>query len=176
MKSKNSENKVSRLFSKSSSSNKAHHKTFKIALVYFLLGSSWIIFSDKFIEFLFIEQAELIQASLIKGIAYVVITTIVIYLLIYYAFKNVIESETIVRSKNEELQKTTDEYKDLYLLHQNKQLLTKSLIDSIEDWIFYVDKESNFLGCNKAFEVFFNVNEDELIQKSHAILENPHSL
>lgn len=49
-------------------------------------------------------------------------------------------------------------------LRQQHSLL-RSLINSIPDLIFYKDKESNYLGCNKAFEEYCGTAEAKLIGK-----------
>jgi PAS domain S-box-containing protein len=50
------------------------------------------------------------------------------------------------------------------IIHQKN--LLQSMIDSIPDLIFYKDTEENYLGCNKAFEKYTNLPQDELIGKS----------
>ncbi len=165
------------LYKRSSSSNdsikKAQRKSFKITLVYFILGSLWIVFSDRLMDLLFTNHEGLILASLIKGIFYVTVTTVIIYLLIYYAFLSVFDSEKKIREKNDELELSVVEYQKLYQQNENKQLLIKSLMDSIEDWIFYLDKDNRFLGCNLAFETFFDVKEEKLINNSNGSFNNP---
>ena len=152
---------------------KAQRKSFKITLVYFILGSLWIIFSDRLMELLFTIHEELFLVSLIKGIFYVTVTTIILYLLIYYAFLSVFDSEIKLRAKNDELELSVSEYQKLYRQNENKQLLIKSLIDPIEDWIFYLDKDNKFLGCNLAFENFFDVKEEALVNDTDVAFNNP---
>lgn len=62
-----------------------------------------------------------------------------------------------------ELKKSEERYRDLYIELQQKQALLKSLINSIPDLIFYKDVGSVYLGCNKAFEAFAGMKEEELI-------------
>jgi PAS domain S-box-containing protein len=50
-------------------------------------------------------------------------------------------------------------------LRQERALL-RALIDSIPDLIFFKDKDSVYLGCNKAFEVYSGMEERELIGKT----------
>ncbi|WP_018152883.1 GGDEF domain-containing protein [Leeia oryzae] len=45
----------------------------------------------------------------------------------------------------------------------SKNLFLRSLIDSIPDLIFFKDKNSRYLGCNRAFELFIGKSEAELI-------------
>ncbi|MCP3660977.1 MAG: transporter substrate-binding domain-containing protein [Gammaproteobacteria bacterium] len=53
------------------------------------------------------------------------------------------------------------------------QALLRSLINSIPDIIFYKDRESVYLGCNKAFEVFTGKTENEIIGKTDLELFGP---
>lgn len=46
---------------------------------------------------------------------------------------------------------------------ERKQLLLRTLIDSIPDLIFYKDNDNLYLGCNKAFEEFSGRTEPELL-------------
>ena len=154
-----------------SSIKKAQKKSLKITLIYFILGSLWIILSDRLMDLFFTNHEGLILVSLIKGIFYVTVTTIIIYLLIYYAFISLFDSETKLQEKNEALELSLSEYQKLYQQNENKQLLIKSLMDSIEDWIFYLDKDNNFIGCNLAFETFFNVKEKDLINDTNVIVK-----
>jgi PAS domain S-box-containing protein len=47
-----------------------------------------------------------------------------------------------------------------------KQALLRTLLDSIPDLVFFKDRQSRYLGCNKAFEVYSGACEHELIGKS----------
>lgn len=58
---------------------------------------------------------------------------------------------------------------------KQQHALLKSLINSIPDLIFYKDKESNYLGCNKAFEEYCGKVEAELIGKNDLELF-PHAV
>ncbi|MDD4643156.1 MAG: diguanylate cyclase [Erysipelotrichaceae bacterium] len=146
------------------STKKARNKSFKITLVYFILGSLWIIFSDRLMDLLFTNHEGFILASLIKGIFYVVVTTIILYLLIYYAFVSVFESEKKAKDKNKELEESIDEYHKLYVQNEFKQLLIESLMNAIEDWIFYTDRDHQIIGANTAFTNFFNIDEEKLLK------------
>ncbi|WP_019029808.1 sensor domain-containing diguanylate cyclase [Colwellia piezophila] len=54
------------------------------------------------------------------------------------------------------------EYMD-YL--RNNNLLLSSVINLIDDLIFYKDKNFKYLGCNKAFLNFINISAEDLIGK-----------
>ncbi|MCW9014286.1 MAG: PAS domain S-box protein [Gammaproteobacteria bacterium] len=47
-----------------------------------------------------------------------------------------------------------------------EQSLLRSLIDSVPDFIFYKDTDSVYIGCNKAFETFAGLSEEDIIGKT----------
>jgi PAS domain S-box-containing protein len=49
---------------------------------------------------------------------------------------------------------------------RHERALLRALIDSIPDLIFFKDKDSVYLGCNKAFEIYSGLEERELIGKT----------
>jgi len=56
---------------------------------------------------------------------------------------------------------------------RRERALLRALIDSIPDLIFFKDRHSVYLGCNKAFEVYSGVAEDALIGKTDLELTAP---
>jgi len=75
----------------------------------------------------------------------------------------VIQDITDFKRVEKMLRNNEIKYRSLYHEYQQKQLLLKSLINSIPDLIFYKDKDSVYLGCNKAFESFAGTEENRLI-------------
>lgn len=65
-----------------------------------------------------------------------------------------------------ELKRSEEKYKKLYMEFQEKEALLVSLINSIPDLIFYKDVNSNYLGCNKAYENYLGIKEKDIIGKS----------
>ena len=54
-----------------------------------------------------------------------------------------------------------------------KQALLRGLLDSIPDLVFFKDRQSRYLGCNKAFEADAGMSERELIGKNDLELAAP---
>lgn len=65
-----------------------------------------------------------------------------------------------------ELKTNEERYKKLFIEFQEKEVLLKSLINSIPDLIFYKDMDSVYLGCNKAFEEFAGKTEKDIVGKT----------
>lgn len=146
---------------KNSMSAKA--KTIKIVIIYLLFGCIWIISTDILSNIIFTKISQVYEASLIKGIFFVILTALIIYLLIYPPLKKLVSSEEKLQKMNKELQDSNANYIGLYEELEEKQSLLKSLIDSTEDWIFYKDAAGQYLGCNKAFEEYTGLTEEELL-------------
>jgi PAS domain S-box-containing protein len=60
--------------------------------------------------------------------------------------------------------KKTLELSQLEVLKKTK--LLRSIINSIPDLIFYKDLDGRYIGCNKAFERFIDLNESNLVGKT----------
>lgn len=74
----------------------------------------------------------------------------------------------ITESKKTEdaLRKSLQEYQSLADKLNQKQSLLHALIDSIPDLIFYKDNTGVYLGCNKSFEIFAGLTEENLIGRT----------
>ncbi|WP_261828844.1 sensor histidine kinase [Inconstantimicrobium mannanitabidum] len=65
-----------------------------------------------------------------------------------------------------EIKKSEEKYKKLYIEFQEKESLLVSLINSIPDLIFYKDINSRYLGCNKAYENYSGMKEEDIVGHS----------
>ena len=151
----------------------ARGKSLKITIIYFIIGCAWILLSDQFVQISFPEQSQVLFFSVFKGLAYVFITSILIFGLTYPAMKKTIDAKELLRKTNSELEESNTLYKELYQEYNKKQALLKSMIDSIPDIIFYKDTKGVYLGCNTAFEKFAGKLEHEIIGHKDAELFLP---
>lgn len=143
--------------------NYARRKSLINTLIYFIFGCAWILFSDKLVQLTFSELTEFYLFSIVKGLLYVLITSLLFYQLTYPALKEIYDGKEALRKANEELKKSNELYKDLSEDYSKKQALLKSLINSATDLIFYKDTNSVYLGCNKAYENFSGLREQDII-------------
>ncbi len=68
--------------------------------------------------------------------------------------------------ENSRLQQLSNELSSTNRRLDREQMLLRSLIDSIPDLIFFKDKDSVYLGCNKAFERFSGLPEAAQVGKT----------
>jgi PAS domain S-box-containing protein len=72
------------------------------------------------------------------------------------------EFQTIAQSANEMVAERERVKEAL----ENEKSLLRYLIDSIPDLVFFKDKEGRFMGCNKAFEEYIGITEQEFKGKT----------
>lgn len=152
--------------------NSAVGKSLKITTIYLIFGCLWILFSDMLANVVFIERSSVILASILKGLFYVIITSILIYCLVYKSINNLMVSKEKENKTNQELKESNELYKNLYLEYDRKQAILRSLINSIPDIFFYKDINSVYLGCNRSFEKFVGKSKEEIIGSSDFELFN----
>lgn len=148
----------------------ARSKALRITIIYFVVGSLWILLSDKLVQLSFLDQNQVFYYSIVKGLIYILLTSILIFGLTYPAMKKILESKEALRKTNVELEKSNKLYKELYEEYNKKQALLKSMINSIPDLMFYKDTNSVYLGCNAAFETFAGKTEEEIVGLTDADL------
>ena len=148
-------------------------KSLKITIIYFVVGCAWIFFSDKFVQTHLNEQSQVLLYSIVKGFVYVLMTSILIFGLIYPVMKKTMDAKETLRRTNINLEESNHLYKELYQEYNRKQALLKSMINSIPDLIFYKDITGVYLGCNTAFEKFAGKQEQQIVGYTDADLFPP---
>jgi len=148
-------------------------KSLKITIIYFVVGCVWIFFSDKFVQAHLNEQSQVLLYSIVKGFVYVLMTSILIFGLIYPVMKKTMDAKETLRRTNINLEESNHLYKELYQEYNRKQALLKSMINSIPDLIFYKDITGVYLGCNTAFEKFAGKQEQQIVGYTDADLFPP---
>lgn len=141
----------------------ARNKALKITVIYFIFGCIWILFSDKLVQSAFPELSQVFFYSVLKGLLYVLITSLLFCRLIYKALKETLDKKDALRKVNDDLKKSNELYIELYEDNRKKQALLKALIDSVPDLIFYKDINGVYLGCNQAFESYLKKSEQDII-------------
>ncbi|MEW6181412.1 MAG: ATP-binding protein [Chloroflexota bacterium] len=111
----------------------------RVALMYLLIGGGWIIFSDRILETLVPNAAELSRWQSVKGIGFVLAMAILLFL---------------------------ERAHDIRLKQREKELLSQrvALFDQAPNPIWVADlPDLRFLAVNPAAEQFYGYNQDEFL-------------
>ena len=109
----------------------------RIVLIYFIIGAFWILFSDQIVFISHSSPSMKALLSLVKGMSYVVVTSILLYHLINKATISLQETNVELQKKAEEVKKSEIKFSNLFL---------QSPIG-----IFYALPEGRFTQVNPAF-------------------------
>jgi diguanylate cyclase (GGDEF)-like protein/PAS domain S-box-containing protein len=140
----------------------AKGRSARIAFVYMLAGSAWIVLSDMFAWGVSSDQQNVMELSIVKGLLYVALTALLIYSLVHATLKKVLDSQETILEMNQALTESSEMYKGLSEAYGNRQALLESLINSIPDQIYYKDERFRYMGCNKAFCHFTGLSECQI--------------
>ncbi len=110
----------------------------KISLIYALLGSSWIFISDKLMEMFTTDSESAARISMIKGVAFILLTAIVIYIITRRDMLRLLETETALR-------KSEAQYREL-VENANSIILR---LDTMGDLTFINEYGRRFFGCEE---------------------------
>lgn len=144
----------------------ARKEALKISGIYFFVGCLWILITDILQGRFFEDHSGIVIASVAKGLLYVLITAILIYILSWRSIEKMLNSQRIIEKINRELEESNRSYMGVFHQLDRKQVFLKALMDSIPDYIFYKDDKGIYLGCNKAFEIFSGKREREIVGRS----------
>lgn len=123
----------------------AKRQALKITCIYFVIGSVWILLSDKLVEFLIKEESIRIVISIIKGWFYVAITSVLIFLLIFTEIKKVTDSK-------DELDK--------------EKLFMEAILNSVPGMVYLYDNQNNLIRWNKKHNDMTGFSSKELAKMS----------
>ena len=128
------------------------NKAFRIVLIYLLISLLWIYFSDKFVEAIDFPESTKTIISMIKGWAFVIVSSYILYILIKNALKQ--------KDSNEE------RLSDLELRHQ--QLFQTSM-----DGIIYTEPNGNIYAVNdEACRILGSTREEIIFAGRDSIVDN----
>ncbi|MBZ4682713.1 MAG: nifL [Fusobacteriales bacterium] len=120
--------------------------SFRVAIIYFIFSFLWVFYSDKFILNITTDPVILTQIQTYKGISFIFISSLLIYLLIYFELK--------VRKKI-----TNEKIKN--------ELLMENIINNSSSFIFVKNLNGDYILTNKIYnDILINhkdfFNEDVL--------------
>lgn len=167
--------------------DKYKYECIKIGLAYFTIACLWIYFSDRIANKIAVDSEMLLIISTYKGWLYVVITSIILYLLIRRLIKKVELAEMKLYEVNEELTASNEELeayiqqltaseeelRDQYnQIAENEQKLriseekNRAIIRAIPDLLFIIDNDGYFIDFSAGDESLLIIPKEAFIGKS----------
>lgn len=140
------------------SEDNAWIQALKIAGIYFLIGSLWIIMSDKIVDALFSNPEVILFLSIAKGWLYVFVTAAILFQLIRTEIKKIIDSKKKTEMINSELENANT-------------LFTAILESSPEIMVFSVDRNYNYTAFNNRHKYSMLRLWDHEIQLGECMLD-----
>ncbi len=122
----------------------SHRKILKIVLLYILLGAAWILISDKVVEFFIPDPKTRVHISIYKGLAYVALTSLSLYVL-------------IVRFWRQTREVSKAQLRTLGLL--------ETIADKSNEAIYAKDCDGRYIFFNRAASVLVGRPVDEVLGK-----------
>jgi len=146
-----------------------NRQALKITYIYFLIGSSWILLSDKLVELLIKDPKTIILIAIVKGWAYVVITSIIIFLLIFTQMKKVTDSKDKIKKINDELQDINtileEEIQEKTRIENELNIEKKfmeAIFNSVTGMVYLYDDQHNLVRWNKKHNEITGFSNKEL--------------
>jgi len=149
------------------STKKAMHQNEALftSIVYGIFGVLWILLSDNFLNFIIKDSDTYKELQTYKGWLYILITTMLVYLLI----------RNRMRLMQEEVRKTAETYTELSLAHEElvaveaelkyQKDFTESIIQQAPVIIATWDEKGKIKSLNPFGQKLFGYKEEELINK-----------
>lgn len=175
------------LFFESNNENKFKYGCIKISMVYLTIGILWVYFSDRIVSEFFSNKDTVVIINTYKGWVYVIITSIILYLLIdslvkkvQFAEEQLNESYEELTAANEELQAyvqqltaAEEELRAQYdQIIENERKLSKSeeksraIIKAIPDLLFVINNHGIFIDCEANDETLLLMPKKAFIGKT----------
>ena len=152
--------------------------SYRITALYLIFGLTWILLSDKLLDFLIKDLETLNDVQTYKGFFFIFITSLMLFILVREHMKS-------IRKARELLEKKILDYKVLYekFLAQNHELkqandlaqenenFVTGILENIPDMIFVKDaKTTNYVLVNKAVEENMGWKREDMIGKNESDL------
>lgn len=166
--------KVHRKSIKADQKNKSYiFDAYKIAIIYALFGGLWILLSDKVLEFILPDFDKYKSIQTIKGVIYVIITTLLVYVLLRHRLRLWYIEHTNREKAYHELMVTNDELLKLEIELTYQKKLNESIIMEAPSIIITWDDTGRILSINPFGEKIFGYTQDELINSPGWVLLVP---
>lgn len=148
----------------------AGKEALKLALLYLIVGSSWVAFSDE-VLFRFNGNIQLYKSfQTYKGWIFVVLTAIAIYIFVYRGVTKVKQMNRIVYKSLTELSATTENLLATQEMLFQEKTLTDNVIKDANLIVYTWSLDGSIMSLNPYGEKVTGYKEEEVIGKSWAEL------
>lgn len=137
----------------------AYRGAFQLALIYGLFAALWILFSDTAVEAMFSDPGRILQASVIKGWLFVVVTSA----LLFVHMRRLLDRLLATNAQHNQLQ--SDRLRALQLV--------ESIAECSNDAIFAKDLKGHYILFNRAASAFVGKHRDEVIGRDDRAIFPP---
>lgn len=134
----------------------------KVTLIYFVIGSLWILLSDKLVEILISDPDTRIIVAIIKGWVYVFVTGIIIFTLIYNEMKEVINSKEKIQDINAILEEEIDEKTQIENELNKEKIFMEAIFNSVPGLVFLYNDQNKLVRWNKKHTDMTGFSSEEL--------------
>lgn len=131
----------------------------RVALIYAVVSFLWILFSDRAVDALFVDEASLRIAQTWKGWMFVLVTTALLYAGLKRLYQQLIDTT------DEQLQASRREVRTAALLH--------ALSESSPDAIFAKDLQGRYLLINRAAARLAGTTPEQVLGRDDSALFPP---
>lgn len=146
---------------------KPQRESLKIAFIYCVVSVIWILTSDFIlIKLLNSDEIDLYEVQAIKGVFFVVATSIMIYLLIYNSLNKIQILDKTIKNKVNMLNIKEEVLKETRVDLIKQKSLIDNMISSAFMIILSLDSNCRVISANDYFYNLTNFNESDIIGKS----------
>lgn len=149
----------------------------RIAAIYALTGVLWILLSDRTVAFFYHDQEIITRISIFKGWGYVILTSLLLYLLIRQYARKISGSESLLRERNRELVALEEQLQhqlaenvrrqqEIFEAHQTLQ----AIVSASPVGIVALDPQGMVTLWNKGAERLFGWRDDEVVGRVYPLI------
>jgi signal transduction histidine kinase len=160
---------------KAKSGIKAGIRSLRVALAYLVAGCAWIVLSDYIVSYLVNDANTVTFLSIVKGCAYVIVSSLLLYIIACRSLRKVMDSERKLGEMNTELEKrvaarTLELERSNLELKKANSLLEKEIIErkKIEDELNRLNRELEQRVAERTMTLEDTIKE---LEASHRSLE-----
>lgn len=141
-------------------------EAFKVGFIYFIISTLWISFSDELLYKYIGEISKYKKFQTYKGWFFVIVSTMIIYFLVYKRVKKVRDISLILIDSMEELTATNEGLVKAKLKLNREQVFTENLMENSTLIIFTWDLDGKITSFNPYAEKITGYSAKEIIGKS----------